>query len=108
MSTEGGTMAKNSLWYVLGAVLLCSVVPAIPAAAFLSFSARALEPGKFLEQPDIVVEEGTGQITVRAQLSAPDPCQKIGGAIEQAGSELTLRVSIRPDGANGCITVIET
>lgn len=74
-----------------------------PDTAFLRFSPRVPEPGA---ADSVTAEAGQGQIAVRSTLRGPDPCRTLGGELEQTDREVTLRVFIRPSGAEVCVQVI--
>ncbi len=97
---------------LLGLLILlaaCSLEVAGPGgAASLEFAARAGQHGQWLEQPIVQATGENGRIVVNATLSAPDPCRTLTGALEGAGSELTLRVSVARDQSEGCYQVIGT
>jgi hypothetical protein len=77
--------------------------PTAPDRASLRFTTRVAEPGA----ADLVTAEaGQGQITVRSTLSGPDPCRTLAGELEQTDHEVTLRVFIRPSGAQVCVQVV--
>jgi hypothetical protein len=77
---------------------------AAPTSPGLDFSARLLS-GEDVSEPSARVAGGAGRITVEGRLSAPDPCQKVTGALEGSGTDLTLRVSVAATG-EGCIQMI--
>ena len=77
--------------------------PAAPDTASLRFTPRIPEAGL---PHSVTAEAGLGQITVRSILFGPDPCRTLAGELEQTGREITLRVFVRPNGAEVCIQVV--
>lgn len=84
----------------------CSFEALGPGLGSLDFTVRALGAGQWREQPEVQARGEAGRIVVNAQFSAPDPCRTVSAELDRAGSELTLRVSIRPDDSQGCIAAI--
>jgi hypothetical protein len=76
--------------------------PTHPDAAFLRFTPDTLEPGA---AESASADAGPGQIAIHATFAGPDPCRTISADLEQAGRELTVRVSIRPTGGP-CILIV--
>ena len=87
----------------LAFVIACGgKTPSAPDTASLRFTPRVPESGA---AASVTAEAGQGQIAVRATLFGPDPCRTLGGELEQRGRDVTLRVFIRPNGAEVCVTV---
>jgi hypothetical protein len=73
----------------------------------LDFSVRAASDHQFLE-PVVTAEGQDGRIVVAARISTPDPCRRITGSLDAAGTELTVRVSVQRSSSEACIQVIGT
>lgn len=77
--------------------------PTTPDTAFLRFTPRVPEPGS----PESVrAEAGQGHVAVRATLSGPDPCRTLEADLDRTDQEVTLRVRVRPNGAEVCVQVV--
>lgn len=95
---------RFTLLLFLAFVIACGgETPTAPDTASLRFTPRVPESGA---AASVTAEAGQGQIAVRATLLGPDPCRTLGGELEQRGREVTLRVFIRPNGAEVCVTVL--
>ena len=87
---------------LLAFVIACGgKTPTAPDRASLRFTPRVPESAT----DSVTAEAGQGQITVRSTLRGPDPCRRLEGELEQTGREVTLRVFIRPSGAEVCVQV---
>lgn len=76
--------------------------PTAPGNGSLQFAPQSPQPGS---DQSATAEAGQGQIDVRATLLGPDPCRTLQGELEQAGRQLTLRVSIREMGGYCVLTL---
>ncbi|MBD1880712.1 hypothetical protein H6F78_05105 [Coleofasciculus sp. FACHB-64] len=75
-------------------------------ADWFRFIVQPGTPGQVLERPLVSAKGGAGNITVRTDLSASTPCQKLSGAAERKGKKVTVRVTIRPRETGGCILMV--
>jgi hypothetical protein len=88
----------------LGFVIACGgKTPTAPDSAFLRFAPREAERGS---DESATAETGQGQIAVRATLAGPDPCRAVEAELDQNDREVTLRVFVRPNGAEVCVQVL--
>ncbi|MBD1930511.1 MULTISPECIES: hypothetical protein [Cyanophyceae] len=75
-------------------------------ADWFRFMVQPGTPGQQLKRPLVSARGGTGNITVRTDLSTSTPCQKLSGAAERKGNKVTMRVTIRPPETGGCILMV--
>lgn len=55
-------------------------------------------PAAPAEEAGARAEGGAGVVTVRGRMQTPDPCRRLAGSVEAAGSRLTLRVDAVREG----------
>ncbi|HYJ78414.1 MAG TPA: hypothetical protein VEW03_02335 [Longimicrobiaceae bacterium] len=71
----------------------------------LEFTVREMTAGNYMPAPVVTATGGDGEIVVQAELSAPDPCQRVRAELDGEGKSLRLDVYIERVG-EACVAVI--
>lgn len=69
----------------------------------IEIEARPLTAEEARGQSIAAVESGHHEIRVRRTIAVPDACRTLAGAVVRTGSELSLRVTARPDDRPRCV-----
>lgn len=90
---------------LLVASLGCDSSPAAPSPTIASFQYSAsLSHGSPPNAPS--VHAGAGQIEIRGDLDAPDPCYTLEAELSADEQALTVRVTAQDSKTGGCVQVI--